>query len=267
MRSMIKEAVRYLLTPKSSLAKKYGFLYGSIALQSRFERCKASWLPHLKNCQDLFLNEIKDLPQKNSVVVLGSAHLHEIPLHLLGEHFKEITLVDVIHPLEHHRLAKKHSNLHLVTQDLSGLLENLADLSTLEDLHQQLKNLATSEQFKFDADLIISGNLLSQLGLLPISAMERKLKRLLSTEEKDKICNAFAQNHLKNLAQCNGKKIIYSDRIVTYKNSEGQEIYQGQYPVDFSAFTKIKEWVWQIAPLKEASKEYSIEMTIEAYKA
>lgn len=256
-----------MFTPAVPVAKKYGFLYHSISLKHRYERCKKIWLPHLKNCQDLFVQSQQDLPQKKSVVVLGSAHLHEIPLHLLMEHFESVTLVDIIHPLKHHWAAKRNSRLKLVTQDLGGSLGHLDKLKSLEDLHQLIQDLSAEELFHFEADLIVSGNLLSQLALLPMEALEKFTKKNLSLEEKDFICTSFGEIHLKNLRQCQGKKLIYSDRAVTYRNPQGEITYQGSYPMNFDGFKKLKEWDWMLAPLKEASKDYSIEMKVEAYSS
>ncbi len=265
--SMIREALTFLLTPTTPLARKYGFLYQSIALEHRYQRCKKAWLPHLKNCQDVFVETAQKLPRKNSVVVLGSSHLHELPLHLLAEHFQNITLVDVIHPWKHHRLAKRNPRLHLLTQDLSLSLDKLESLNTLEDLHELIANLQGRNLFHFEADLIVSANVLSQLALLPIEALEKKIKRRLTLEEKDVICTAFAEMHLKNLQECGGRKLVYADREVTYHDPQGQVIYQGHYPVSFAGYQKIREWKWLLAPLKEASKDYSIEMKIEAYES
>lgn len=263
---MIREALIYLITPKTPLAKKYGFLYESIALQARFERVKKHWLPHLKNCQDVFLKCVHDLPQKKSVVILGSAHLHEIPLHLLVDNFEEITLVDVIHPWRHHLLAKRNPRLKLVTQDLSMILENLDNIKNLDELHGYLKDIAKKDLFHFKADLIVSSNILSQLALLPMSAVEKKIKRSLELEEKDQISTTITEMHLQSLKNCTGKKLIYCDRRVIYKSPDGEVIYEGHYPVSFAGFKKIKEWMWLLAPLKEASKKYSIEMKVEAYE-
>ncbi|WII72224.1 hypothetical protein QJS83_17310 [Bdellovibrio sp. 22V] len=262
---MIREAFEFFLTPTTPLAKKYGFLYQSISLKHRYERCKKAWLPHLKNCQDLFLQTARELPQKKSVIVLGSAHLHEIPLHLLVENFEQITLVDVLHPYRHHALAKKNPRLKLITQDLSQSLEKLDDLHSLADFHKMIEELKQKTLFHFEADLIVSGNLLSQLALLPMETLEKKIKRNLSLEEKDQICTAFAEIHLQNLQKCSGKKLVYADREVTYRSPKNEVIYQGHYPVSFEGFKKIKEWNWLLAPLKEASKEYSIEMKVEAF--
>lgn len=264
---MIREALVFLLTPTSSIAKRYGFLYQSIALQHRFERCKSVWLPHLKNCQDLFQEGLRELPQKKSVVIMGSAHLHEIPLHLLTSNFENISLVDVVHPLKHHWLAKRNPRLKLVTQDLSLSLDKLDSVSSIEDLQTLILQLNEKKLFCFEADLIVSANILSQLALLPIEALEKKIKRPLTVEEKDGFCTAFAEMHMKNLKECRGKKLIYADREVIYRDPQDQEIYRGKYPVSFTGFRKIKEWMWTLAPLKEASKEYSIEMKIEAYGA
>lgn len=263
---MILESLEFLLTPTSPIARKYGFLYSSISLRHRYHRQKKSWLPHLKNCQDLFLETAKSLPQRKSVVVMGSAHLHEIPLHLLMDTFEQVTLVDVIHPLKHHLQAKRYSRLKLVTMDLTNALDKLHELNSLEDLNSLAKQLAGEKLFHFEADLIVSANLMSQLALLPLDAVEKKIKRPLELTEKDVICTQFAETHLKNLSACKGTKLIYSDREVIYRDKSNEIMYTGHYPVSFAGYKKLKEWHWMLAPLKEASKDYSIEMKIEAYR-
>lgn len=263
---MLVEALEFFLTPTSKVAKRYGFLHQSIALKHRFERCKKFWQPHLLECQKLFLDTVKDLPSKNKVVVLGSAHLHEIPLHLLLDHFKEIVLVDVIHPFKHHRVAKRNPRVTLVTQDVGGLLEDLHVVETLEQLNAKMEALKSQTLFSFEADLIISGNLMSQLALLPLDFISKKQKRSLSLEEKDVVCTAAAELHLDNLKRCKGQVLVYADREVIYRGKDQEILYQGSYPVNFESFKKIKDWTWLLAPIKEASKDYSIEMKVEAYK-
>ncbi|MEK2689745.1 hypothetical protein [Bdellovibrio sp. GT3] len=263
---MLLESLEFLLTPTSPIARKYGFLYSSISLRHRYHRQKKNWLPHLKNCQDIFLETAQSLPQRKSVVVMGSAHLHEIPLHLLMDNFQQVTLVDVIHPLKHHLQAKRYSRLKLVTMDLTNALDKIQDLNSLDDLNSLAQKMANEQLFHFDADLIVSANLLSQLALLPLDAVEKKIKRPLELPEKDIICTQFAETHLKNLKSCTGTKLIYSDREVIYRDKNNEVIYTGQYPVNFEGYQKLKEWYWMLAPLKEASKDYSIEMKIEAYR-
>lgn len=264
---MIYEALIFLLTPTTPLAKKYGFLYQSIALQQRYKRCRSFWLSHLKNCQDLFLETIKDLPQKKKVIILGSAHLHEIPLHLLEENFEEIVLVDVIHPLRHHMIAKKNKRLKLITLDLSKALDKLDQVKDLEGLKKLTETLENEELFSFEADLVVSANIMSQLALLPMEHVEKKTKTALELSEKDDLCRRFAEMHLKSLLSCKGRKLIYADREVIYLDKDENETYRGGYSVDFTSFEKIKDWEWYIAPLNEASKEYALKMKVEAYSA
>lgn len=263
---MLLESLEFIFTPTSPLAKKYGFLHQSIALKHRYERCKKAWLPHLKNCQDLFLAELERVPAKNSVVILGSAHLHEIPLHLLMDHFQEVTLVDLVHPWKHHRLAKAHKRLKLVTMDVSAVLQGLGEVNTMDDLRELVQKVKSQKLFHFQADLIVSGNLLSQLALMPLGQVERKTKKTLSVEEKDEICSAFARMHLQNLLDCDGHVLLYADRAITYRDRDQEVIYQGHYDVDFTGYEKIKEWPWLLAPLGEASRKYSVEMKIEAWR-
>lgn len=262
---MFRDAVEFFFTPTTPIARRYGFLHQTIALKHRFERCKKFWLPHLQKCQETFLEVVQTLPKKEKVVILGSAHLHEIPMHLLLQHFQSVVLVDLIHPLKHHTLAKKDSRIQLVTHDVSGLLENLDACKNLEDLDALFLQAEQKSLFQFQGDLIVSGNLLSQLSLLPLDFIAKKMKRKLTLEEKDIFCSRAAQTHLKNLEACRGELLIYSDRHVTYKGKNDEILYQGQYAVDFSRFKKFKEWTWQLAPLGEASKDYAIEMKVEAY--
>lgn len=262
---MFVEFIEMFFTPATKVAKKYGFLYHSISLRHRYERCKKAWLPHLKNCQEIFEEVAENLPQKKSVVILGAAHLHEIPYHLLTKHFEKIILVDIVHPLKHHRLSKRNPHFELITMDLGHSLEQLESLQSMQALDTHLRELESKVLFHFKADLIISANILSQLGLLPIEAIERYEKRKMSIEEKDSICTRYAELHLKNLRNCSGTVLVYSDREVTYKSPEKEVVYTGSYPVNFDGFTKLRDWTWELAPLKEASKDYSIEMQVEAY--
>jgi hypothetical protein len=264
---MLLEALTYLFTPSSSLSKKYGFLYSSIALEKRYQRCKKAWRPHLENCRKLFMDALTKTGQKNSVVVLGSAHLHEIPLKFLLDNFNKVILIDIQHPFTHHLKALMNKQLELRTQDLTKSLGHLDSLTSIEDLNALMTRLESEILFEFQADLIISANILSQLGLLPIKTLEKKLKRDLSVKEKDQICSTYAELHLKNLANCQGRKIIYCDREVLYFDPDGRQIYRGSYPVNFSKFQKITDWDWELAPLKEASSDYSIHMKIHAYEA
>jgi len=263
---MLLESLEFIFTPTSALAKKYGFLHQSIALKHRYERCKKKWLPHLKNCQDLFLEELKYVSDKNSVVVLGSAHLHEIPLHLLMNNFQKVVLVDLVHPWKHHRLAKNNPRLQLIDLDVSGAIEFLQEVQTFSDLQELVQKIGSQELFNFKADLIISGNLLSQLALLPLNQIERKTKTTLTHEQKDEICSAFGQMHLQNLRKCQGHVLLYADREIFYRDRKQELIYQGHYDIDFTGFSKIKEWSWLLSPLGEASRKYSVEMKIEAWR-
>jgi hypothetical protein len=264
---MLFESFEFILTPSTPLARKYGFLYQSISLKHRYKRCRKAWAEHLFNCQNLFVKTITPLPKTESVVVLGSAHLHEIPLPLLLKNFKEVTLVDVIHPLRMHMHVWSNPRLKLVTADLSGALADLDKVTTYQELLNMCDHLASTFAFHFEADLIISANLLSQLALLPIEHVERKIQRKLTLEEKDALCTRFAEAHLNSLRKCKGHVLAYCDREVIYRNPAKEIIYSGHYPVDFAGFKKLKSWLWNIAPLGEAAKDYSIEMKIEAYEA
>ncbi len=258
---MILEWLETKITPATSLAKKYRLVYHSVALRHRYQRCEKSWAPHIENCRSLIRETIERLPQRQHLIILGSAHLHEVPRDLLVT-FHKVTLIDLVHPLGVRRWARSFPQIHLLEQDLSGFLARLENFNQAETLLQEFS--ASAPAFAFDADLIISSNLISQLHLIALDYLERK-KIAFPDDYPDRLGQAFSQSHLQALHRCKGEVLLYGDRETIYRDRQGQEIYRGHFAIDLSQFQFLRQWQWEIAPLGEFSRKESIEMSVEAY--
>ncbi len=258
---MILEWLESLFTPAPKISKKMGLVYHSVALKYRYNRCKKAWAPHIEKCQNLITQQVAKLEKTDSLVILGSAHLHEIPKEILESKFKSVTLVDLVHPLEVRFWARKRPHIKLVEMDLSGILEKLATLNTPAELLKELKKTAN---FYFEADLIISSNLISQLHLIALGYFAKK-RLFLTDSDKDHLGTAFSEHHLRSLQNCKGDVLLYGDRQTIYRDKDGKEVYRGHYPLQIKGFEFIEKWKWNIAPLGEYSKSESIEMIVESY--
>lgn len=259
---MILEWLEKKFTPASKLARDFGLVYHSVALKYRYQRCRRAWSSHIQNCHHLIRKIVDKTPKKNHLVILGSAHLHEIPKGILEKEFKQVTLVDLVHPISVRRWARKFPHVKLVEQDLSGFLEKLKDVTDSEVLLKEVQS--TSAPFHFSADLIISSNLISQLHLIAIDYLAKK--KILATEDfNDRIGQAFSLKHLEALQNCNGKVLLYGDRETIYRDVTRRISYRGSFKLDMAGFKYINKWTWDIAPIGEYSRRESIEMMVEAY--
>ena len=123
---MLAEALEWLVTPASSLARRSGLLAGQIAIRHRASRCRSLWHGHLQATRRFITSQVAALtPHPQQVIVLGSGHLNDIDLDALLELADHVVLVDIVHPLEvRWRSFRAGGRIELLEADLSGSLEN-----------------------------------------------------------------------------------------------------------------------------------------------
>ncbi len=260
---MIFEWIEARITPASKIARKFGLVYHSVALKHRFKRCRHSWESHIQNCHRVIRQAVDNVSEKNHLVILGSAHLHEIPKPILENEFKKVTLVDLVHPLSVRIWARKFPHIELIEKDLSGFLNRLTEFNDAELLLSEIQKSALP--FHFSADLVISSNLISQLHLIAIDYLAKK-KIQAHENFNDRIGQVFSNQHLAALKNCKSKILLYGDRETIYRDAAKNITYRGGFKINLNDFSLINKWTWQIAPLGEFSRRESIEMMVEAYK-
>lgn len=245
---MMRELWDYFTTRSSQLARKKGYLYQSIALTYRAQRCRAFWDDHIQNCQSLIHDAVVSLKCKNRVLILGSGDLTDIPLNFLLENFLEIYLLDIVHPKAIQKLSKKFPHqVFLVEKDL-----NETDFNRLIEIKP---------------DLTISANILSQLPLVELENKEKEKKR--GDLEISIYKNQIWKNHLKLLQSLPGEVLMYTDISLIYRDTNGKKINEIESCENFmrnTPFKVIKQWIWHLAPKGEINAKFSVDMKILATK-
>ncbi|RVU36626.1 hypothetical protein EOI86_15710 [Hwanghaeella grinnelliae] len=232
---MLTEALLYLATPCPGWARHAGYLRESIAIGARHRRLKADWADHLTNTKNAVLQAAARCGKKRRAVVMGSGHGFDLPLESLAATFGQIDLVDAVHPLSMRLRARGHRRLSLIDADVTG------------------RN-GPRPAFPADTDLIVSLNLVSQLGVAPgIDPADRA---------------ALRQRHLAETLALGSVACVIGDveRRETRRGSGEMEITQTPWsggpnlpdPAEF------REWQWPVAPFGEIAADLDVSTTVRA---
>ena len=230
---MLWEAFQYLATPAPAWARRHGFLRESIAIGARHDRLYRSWEPHLNASREVVAHAASLCPRGRRAVVLGSGHGYDLPLAELANRFDTVTLVDAVHPWRIRWRARCRQGVELHHADVTGRFAPPPPL---------------------DADLIVSLNLISQLGLAPgETETERARLRaahltwLLSAPATVCVIGDIARTEIKTPDQ--SRKTVWSP-------------WPDENSLPAADFDR--EWDWALAPYGEISKETAVERRVRA---
>lgn len=241
---MILEALNYAATWPLTPAPFRPFVASSVSLSSRANRCRAAWAEHEERCRTEIAGAIGAIGQRRTCVVLGSGLLRDVPADLLSQRFDTVVLVDLVHlaTVRARLHAKRLGNVRLVHRDLSGL-----DEARTGSLVEPLAFLRTVPYL----DLVISANLLSQIGV----GAERHLARQGVTEEAaEPIIARLIAAHVEGLGRLACPAILLTDtgfEIVTQTGTvqDGRDLMHG-----VALPTPLAAWTWPVAPFGEIGK-------------
>jgi len=244
---MIKEFLKKILTPCDASVKELGHLTEIIAIESRYERQKKFWEPHLKNSRDFILKEATKSPLKKRINILGAGILLDIPIDELEKKFEEIVLIDIVFLPQIKWRFKNHPQIKFIQMDVSGVVDLIyKDKSSLP------KPILPQLPF---ADVTVSANLLSQLPLLPME--------YLKTEDRS-WGKLIIEKHLELIKKSSPLSLLLCETNQIYYDRQEKVIENNDMLFGVELPRTKNEWIWNIAPLGEASRDYSIRGTVKA---
>jgi hypothetical protein len=241
---MLTEWFTYLAADCPPLARKLGYLRESIGIRSRYRRCKAAWQPHLENSRSALLESLHACNSFRTALVFGSGLLLDIPLTELAKRFENVWLVDLVHLPEVRRVARLHANVHCLSHDATGFLEQLAIVSQGNcDLPQPTRFLDDPT-----VDWVASVNLLSQLPQLPLGWLRKCFPEIDDTTLEEWSTRLMRQ-HLDYIAVFTAPACMLVDMEQTTYGRNGQVIERTDFVAKLGLENHVlAQWRWDIAP-------------------
>lgn len=265
---MIQEWLWARTAKAAPLARRLGYVREHLRQKARWMRNIQAWQPHLEKSRAFIRNAIQQCPANDMVVVAGSGMCLDIPLEELSSTFKNVLLVDLVHPREVVLLAEKFGNVRLCLHDLTGILPAVAGTLDgggrlpLESMGRAGPEALARELPELSgADLVISANTLAQLPLVP---MERLWTTgIYSDSDLEALASNLVAGHITWLRSFACQTALLTD---LFWISLSQEIAQTTTPLYGADLGEPQErWEWQIAPKPEAHPDRDILHIVGAF--
>jgi len=245
---MLRELWEYLTTPATRGARRLGYVAESVALGARHRRHRRAWEPHVQAARRFVLDAAARAAPGRALVA-GSGHLIEVPLDELSARFESVVLADLVHPRSVRRAAARLPNVALAAVDLSGALAALdgAPAPTPPDLGQ----------FAF----AVSCNLLSQIPILPLEALER---RGVPEAERTAFARALVRGHVDWLRGSAGVAALFTD-VESHWLEDGRPVARDDSLWGEPMPPPDRTWTWDIAPKGEEDPRQDLRHTVGAW--
>lgn len=150
--------------------RRMGFIKDQHGIMNRYMRESVHWKTHLERTRNFIIAAFQQ-SEAESVAVLGSGWLLDVPLDHLLARFKHIFLVDIHHPIQIRKRTAGMSQVELIEEDLTGgaiqqVWEYIEKEAPPENRMLQGPFPLTPPLSQINPDVLISVNLLNQLDII-----------------------------------------------------------------------------------------------------
>jgi hypothetical protein len=244
--------------------RRMGFVRDQQGIMNRYLRESDHWKAHLEKTR-AFINHSFAGKSYESLAVLGSGWLLDVPLDQLALKFSRILLVDICHPAQIRKKIEKWSHVELVEADLTGgaieqvwrFTQNKGPLQ-LDALLEELQLHPPELPFKPDA--LVSVNLLNQLDIILCEFLEKQ--RFHQPVPMDRFRSRIQAFHLDWLVQTPG--CLVSDTVEIGTGPDGKTTSRSLIYADLPEGFRKERWSWEFDTTGTYRPEMRIEMEVRA---
>jgi hypothetical protein len=226
-----------------------GFLRELLNIRTSYEWWKSAWDRHLEQTRAFIRAATAACSQRRKALILGSGLLLDVPLEELCRSFREVILVDLLHPFSTRRRIRRFANARPVDLDITRVIEptyRVARAAGSELPRAQPDYLLDDPE----VDLVASVNLLSQLPCLPA-----KYLRGLGVHTPAAI-DSFARDiiraHLAYLQKFRAIIALIADVEAITLSAEGAVVKKVSTIYDETLPWPGDEWIWRLIPLRRS---------------
>jgi hypothetical protein len=256
---LIQEILTYLSErPQLKEAKSFGHLYESISLLAREKRNQKAWAPHRAECKNFIKDHLKKATHFDSVLVLGSGPLHEIPIEELAQSFKKVTLVDIVHLKTTKKSIEHLKNVEFIEHDIT---ECESTLRTTKKLVPKIPERFLGENW----GLVLSVNVMSQLPLHFETYIEKNLNNRFSKSDIDQFLKSLTENHFKYLSALKSPTLLITDVSTNFLTAKEEVVETYHNYLHLNLPSPHHKWTWRVAPIPEFRKDIEIQMKVSGF--
>ena len=241
--------------------RKLGYGKDREGLMTRYINESANWDSHIRQCKNFVVRAIQKRVN-STAVIMGSGWWLDIPVEQLAEYFDELYMIDISHPRQIENKAKRYTNIHLVSGDVTGVMDSVyhlvkknKDNTEANDILELINTANPLNTLNIpDADFCLSINLLSQIGVFLEEFLRKKTK--ISESDIIQITEALQSAHI-NLLPKNKSCLItdYTENLF-YSNSEKNSIQKLIYAkLPKSREKNVWKWYFDLSGNYKKSKE------------
>ena len=254
---MLKELFSIFLPDSPSCARELGLLHEHREIAKRHKRVAAAWAPHLQASRAAIMHAAERCKKYGQVLVIGAGDCLDVPVAELADKFQRVILADIVIGTEARRWAKQFpAKVSCVPWDASGALAAVAEKKstlTANEAFALFKNADAGPPPGGEADLVVSANCISQLGLVPGHSLPATEK---DPDLPDRCAKAAARRHLDWLAQRSGVRILLADAERLNIVSDGKVIKRESLSSRYGLAKPDRQWRWALAPIPEWSPDF-----------
>ena len=228
----------------SKIIRRMGFISDQEGIMNRYLRESSNWESHLQKTRDFIQYSFLDT-QIESVAVLGSGWLLDVPIEVLISRFKRVYLVDIHHPAQIRKKTSSMENIQLVEADLSGgVVEQLWQVirkKPVPDAAHLLKEISFSRPLShLNFDALISVNLLNQLDIILCDYLTKHA--YFQQEALQPFRSAIQDFHLQWISETPG--CLISDVREINEDKEGQSTSKSLLHTYLPDGFRSDAWTW-----------------------
>lgn len=227
------------------ILRRMGYLRDQEGIMNRYLREREHWADHLEKTK-AFINGSFEMLSAESVAVLGSGWLLDIPLRELESRFSRVYLVDIIHPPQVRKKTESMDRVELVEADLTGgavgqvwQISREKGSHSLDNFLQDLQ--LTSPITGISPGAVISVNLLNQLDIILCDFLQKQ--GTFGDEPLDRFRSVIQSFHLEWIMRTPG--CLVTDATEKSRDHQGNESFKPLLYTRLPEGIRTGQWSWE----------------------
>ena len=257
--------MKWFVNSRNDPFRQIGYAHDQQGIMRRYLREGENWHSHLENSKRYIVQFCRQLQQSESIAILGSGWLLDVPLEFLLERFERIYLVDICHPTQIRHKMSKEPRIVLVEKDLTGLAHLLPDILKGRELSdERISDLAETlpdQPEEMHAGALISLNLLTQLDGIIHDYIQRK--KIPASIQQDRFRKTLQERHLNLLSRFPSCLITDTHELLL----DDKEQLVSSSPTLLANWPEGKHargWTWKFDSQKTFHEQYKTFLRVEA---